>query len=208
MNHLFEGKNFVFLGSSVTYGSASGGISFVEFIQELGKCGVIKEAVSGTTLVDNGESSYVKRFLNNLVVKHKNTQVDHLIVQLSTNDATQNKPLGRLSCSVLSNDMDTKTIVGAIEYIVALAKETWNCKVSFYTGTRYKSELYADMVEMLYEVQKKWGIGVIDLWHDEAMNAVSDAEYAEYMSDPIHPTLVGYRDWWVPKFMEHLQTYE
>ena len=203
-----DGKTFMFLGSSVTYGSASGGTSFVDFIRVRGNCTVIKEAVSGTTLVDNGDSSYVKRFANNLVAKYKDAKVDHLIVQLSTNDASQNKPLGKVIKSTSSTAMNTKTIVGAIEYIVAVAKETWGCEVSFYTGTKYESDLYGKMVEALYEVQKKWGIGILDLWNDEEMNAVSAADYAKYMSDPIHPTAIGYRVWWTPKFIEHLQKYE
>ena len=203
-----DGKTFMFLGSSVTYGSASGGTSFVEFIKAQGKCTVIKEAVSGTTLVDNGDSSYVKRFVNNLVANYKDTKVDHLIVQLSTNDASQNKPLGRVIKSTSSTAMNTQTIVGAIEYIVAVAKETWGCEVSFYTGTKYDSALYGRMVESLYLVQEKWGIGIIDLWNDEEMNAVSASDYAKYMSDSIHPTLLGYREWWTPKFIAHLQQYK
>ena len=203
-----DGKTFMFLGSSVTYGSASGGTSFVEFIKKEGNCNVIKEAVSGTTLVDNGESSYVQRLVNNLGTTYKNAKVDHLIVQLSTNDASQSKPLGRLSKETESSMMNTTTIIGAIEFIIAYAKETWGCNVSFYTGTKYDSTLYQRMVDSLYDIQEKWGIGIIDLWNDEEMNAVSESKYKQYMSDPIHPTAIGYRVWWTPKFIEHLQQFE
>ena len=43
-------KTVLFLGSSVTYGSASGGVSFADLMVK--ECGIkmIKEAVSGTTL--------------------------------------------------------------------------------------------------------------------------------------------------------------
>ncbi len=200
----FSESTIAFLGSSVTYGSASGGTSFVEFIRSQTRCTVIKEAVSGTTLVDNGSSSYVQRMVNNI---DPNASIDHLVVQLSTNDATQNKALGRLSSSTDLGDFNTATIIGAIEYIVCYAKETWGCDVTFYTGTKYESVLYQKMVTALYDVQEKWGIGIIDLWNDEEMNAVSEAEYARYMSDPIHPTLTGYRTWWTPKFIEHLEKY-
>ncbi|MBE6679988.1 MAG: SGNH/GDSL hydrolase family protein, partial [Ruminococcaceae bacterium] len=56
-----KGKNIFFLGSSVTYGSASGGISFAEMLAKQYEFNYIKEAVSGTTLVDIGENSYVSR---------------------------------------------------------------------------------------------------------------------------------------------------
>ena len=60
------------------------------------------------------------------------------------------------------------------------------------------------MVELLYKIRDKWEIGIIDLYNDSEMRAVSDADYARYMKDPIHPTLVGYDEWWTPKFVEYL----
>ena len=55
-----HGKTILFLGSSVTYGSAAGGVSFADMLSEFG-CTVVKEAVSGTTLVDTSADSYVSR---------------------------------------------------------------------------------------------------------------------------------------------------
>ena len=49
-----EGKTVLFLGSSVTYGSASGGVSFADYIEKRDGCEMIKSAVSGTTLVESG----------------------------------------------------------------------------------------------------------------------------------------------------------
>ena len=59
-NPLF-GKTVIFLGSSVTYGSASGGISFADFLQKEDGIVSVKEAVSGTTLVDGDNTSYIAR---------------------------------------------------------------------------------------------------------------------------------------------------
>ena len=201
-----EGKKFLFLGSSVTYGSASGGYSFADEIKKQGRCTVLKRAVSGTTLVDNGPDSYVQR----LLTTNKQFKADHVIVQLSTNDASQNKPLGKITADDKRSleDFDTTTIYGAIEYIICYSMETWNCHVSFYTGTKYDSVPYQRMVNALKQIQKKWGIGIINLWDDPEMNAVSDADYKRWMSDPIHPTRDGYVEWWTPKFIEHLQKYK
>ncbi len=200
-----DGKTYVFLGSSVTHGSASGGWSMADYIAENFDCTVKKWAVSGTTLVDTANNSYVSRF--NSEMRRQKT-CDHLIVQLSTNDATQNKPLGKISDSMNKDDFDTKTVIGAIEYIIAAAKEKWNCNVSFYTGTKYDSAAYQKMVDALLDIQKKWDIGVLDLWNDAEMNAVSSKDYSRYMSDSIHPTKIGYQEWWGPKFAEHLQQYQ
>lgn len=199
-----DGKTFVFLGSSVTLGSASGGWSMADYIAESNDCTVVKWASSGTTLVDESSGSYVSRMKRMLSRQEK---CDHFIVQLSTNDASLNKPLGAISASVNKEDFDTKTVIGAIEYIIASAKETWGCAVSFYTGTRYDSKVYEQMVRALKEIAEKWGIGVINLWDDPEMNAVSDADYKRYMSDSIHPTKIGYQEWWGPKFQAHLEQY-
>lgn len=192
--------NICYLGSSVTYGASSCETSFVEYISIRNGCTAVKEAVSGTTLVDNGPSSYISR----LKKLDKGIDPDLFICQLSTNDASQKKPLGEISHSFQSAELDTSTITGAVEYIVAYVTETWGCPVVFYTGSKYNSEQYAAMVEMLFSVQEKWGIGVIDLWNDTAFNDISAEQYALYMNDPIHPTKAGYLEWWTPAMEAYL----
>lgn len=200
-----DGKTFFFLGSSVTYGYAAGGVSFVDYIAQKNNCVCVKEAVSGTTLVDNGSTSYVQRMLNNL---DATAQCDHFICQLSTNDATQNLPLGSVSESYNSSDFDKSTIIGAMEYIISYAKNTWNCPVTFYTNTYYNNSNYQAMVDALYKLKEKWNIGIIDLWNNESMRNVSASDYARYMADSIHPTAAGYEEWWTPVFEEYLQNFD
>lgn len=197
--YTMDGKTFIFLGSSVTYGV--NGRSFVEMIDERHGCTCVKLAVSGTTLVENGNLSYVTRLKNE---SSKHPVCDHLIVQLSTNDASGGLPLGTMTDSKDINSFDTSTVIGAIEYIIAYAKDKWNCKVSFYTGTKYNSTNYKNMVDALLQIKEKWDIGVLDLYYDPEMIAVSPSDYMKYMNDPIHPNLVGYEEWWLPKFEEFL----
>lgn len=59
-------KNVCFLGSSVTHGAASLREGIPEYFGARFGCSFTKEAVSGTTLVGNGKSSYVQRMRNNL----------------------------------------------------------------------------------------------------------------------------------------------
>lgn len=202
-NSPLKGKTIIFLGSSVTYGSASGGESFVDYMEKRDGITAIKEAVSGTTLVDEtvwGKESYIAR----MKTIDTTIEADALVCQLSTNDATMKKPLGTVSDSFDMADFDTQTIAGAIEYVIAYSKATWNCPVIFYTGTQYDNEHYAQMVELLLQIQEKWGIGVIDLWNNAEMNAVSEEDYKLYMVNGIHPSKAGYRDWWTPVFEEYL----
>lgn len=196
-----KGKTVIFLGSSVTYGYASKGESFADYLEKETGIISVKEAVSGTTLVDDKTNSYVSR----MKTIDKNLKADVFVCQLSTNDATQNKPLGAQSDSFDPENFDTHTIIGAMEYIISYARETWNCPVVFYTGTEYDSENYEKMVDALLKLKEKWDIGVIDLWNNEEMKKVDSDTLKLYMNDDIHPTRKGYKEWWTPVFREYLE---
>lgn len=199
-----KGKNVLFLGSSVTYGSASLRQGIPEYFASRFECNYKKEAVSGTTLTDNGRKSYVQRLIHAV---DKGAEYDLLVCQLSTNDASKKMPLGEISDSKSREAFDTGTITGALEYIISYSQETWNCKVVFYTGSRYESAAYEAMVNQLYELQNKWDIGILDLWSEDAFNELSAEARKLYMYDDIHPTKAGYRDWWCPELERQLFDY-
>ncbi len=199
-NSPIKDKTVIFLGSSVTYGYGSMGVSFADYLEKADGIHAIKEAVSGTTLVDIKENSYVSR----MKTIDKNIKADAFICQLSTNDATKEMPLGEISTSYDINDFDTQAIAGAIEYIIAYVKDTWNCPIVFYTQAKYDSDHYAKMVDLLLEIQEKWDITVIDFWNDAEINNITEEQRKIYLIDHIHPTKAGYKDWWLPKFQETL----
>lgn len=217
MTDPLSGLTIGWLGSSVTYGQGAQGYSMADEIA-LRHADTVsyKYAISGTTLADckygasvptDGEGShgsYVAR-LKQLSPEQK---YDLFIVQLSTNDATAGIPMGEISADQELASQNSSTVIGAMEYIIAYVKETWGCPVMFYTGTKYESEQYGEMVETLLKLQEKWGIGVINLWNDEDMNAVSEEQRALYIKeDGIHPLRDGYVEWWTPKFEESIITY-
>lgn len=187
-NSPLAGKNIVFLGSSVTKGFAAYGKSFVDMIAARTGANCVKEAVSGTTLVDDNAKSYVAR----LKALDPKTPCDLFVCQLSTNDATKKKPLGKVAAA--GEAYDTKTVCGAIEYIIDYAKKTWNCPIVFYTNPEYASPAYGEMVNALNKIAKKWGIEVINLWNDAELNQKCYKKRS-YMNDQIHPTRKGYALW-------------
>ena len=193
-------KTVIFLGSSVTYGYGSMGVSFADFLEKADGIIAIKEAVSGTTLVDVKDNSYVSR----MKTIDKNIKADAFVCQLSTNDATKEMPLGEIIDSYDINDFDTQTVAGALEYIIAYAKDTWNCPVVFYTQAKYDSDHYEKMVDLLLEIQDKWQITIIDFWNDAEINNITDTQRKLYLIDHIHPTKAGYRNWWLPTFQDAL----
>ena len=228
------GKTIYWLGSSVTYGSAAGGISMADYLAK--KTGAIckKDAVSGTTLLDDGLSentglkSYVRR-LKNSEVFDLNEEIDAFICQISTNDCygTRVEKRGELTGEKVVNfeDFDVATTLGAMEFIVSYVNEMWGCPVYFYSGARFgdgndktkrennnpKGSDYGVLVNQTIELVAKWNkfsyveAGVIDLYNDDAFNeAASDAYYAWATSDPIHPKKAGYLQWWEPYFEAYL----
>ena len=188
---ILKDKTVLFLGSSVTYGSASGGVAFPEMMAETCGLRAVKEAVSGPTLTDRGPTSYVSR----LKAVDASLPVDLFICQLSTNDAKKKLPLDGIEA--------------AIRTVLSHVKETWSCPIVFYTGTYYDSPAYAAMVELLLRLQAELGqayrFTVLDLWNDPAMRTVSAEDYAKYMKDPVHPTELGYFAWWTPKFISYCE---
>ena len=183
-----QNKTILFLGSSVTYGSASGGISFVDILGE--RCGIncIKEAVSGTTLVDINETSYVSR----LKAIGANQKFDLFVCQLSTNDAKKK--------------LDISEIENAICFILKYVEKTFACPAVFYTNTYFESDEYSKMIDLLYKLKKRYDFYILDLYHDKDMSNVSEEDYTKYMKDKVHPTLLGYTDWWTPKFVDFFKT--
>lgn len=145
------GTSVAFLGSSVTDGYGSGGISFADYLAKINAFTATKNAVSGTTLAQQGEDSYVER----LREMDSSATFDFFVVQLSTNDATQGISMGELSDGTRSEDFDAATITGAVEYIISYIGETWNAPVVFYTSPRYQSDDYQQMVDMIHQVQEK-----------------------------------------------------
>lgn len=192
----------IFLGSSVTFGVGREGVSFVEIMAKRHGFDYVKEAVSGTTLVTAKDNSYVHRLLERVDTTYP---ADLLVCQLSTNDASEAMPLGEISTATALEEFDTTTICGAIEYIIAYTQQTYGCPVVFYTGTRYDSEQYGQMVALLHTLEEKWeNLYVIDLWNNDAMTNIDKQTRASYMNDQIHPNLTGYCEWWMPQIEQEL----
>ncbi len=196
-----DGMDIAFLGSSVTLGASSVRDSFADYIAVRNGTEYVKDAVSATTLVDEGLNSYISR----LKKMDKRRAFDLFVVQLSTNDASTSKPLGTIVGA--GEEYDTHTVCGAMEYIRAYVEETWSIPVVFYTNAHYESEAYEKMVGALYSMQEVYGankVGVIDLYSDEVFNDITQEERELYMADHIHPTRAGYLLWWTPKMEAYL----
>lgn len=226
-NTALTGKTIYWLGSSVTLGMESGEQAVADYIAARNGAVCVKEAVSGTTLIDephetwfSSADSYITR-LNTSASFDKYAEIDAFVCQISTNDAKRENvsKWGKITAANVTdkNAFDVKTTIGAMEYVIAYVHDTWGCPVYFYSGSYFGDDGltgnrnpsgtdYANLIQLAHEVADKWNaiegyeVHVIDLYNDEAFNSITDAQFQLYMRDPIHPRKAGYLEWWTPYF--------
>ncbi|WP_262315931.1 SGNH/GDSL hydrolase family protein [Lacticaseibacillus parakribbianus] len=96
------------------------------------------------------------------------------------------------------------TTTGAIEHILATVAARWGCPVLVYTCLREPADRdYAALVARLRELQAKWHFAILDLYGDAALHDATKALPAA-MADDAHPTRLGYRKLWLPRFEQAL----
>ena len=149
------------------------------------------------------DDSYVKRLEAYLAGENCVESVDAFICQLSTNDVGGRCEKGQVTANDVKDKaaFDITTTYGAMEYIIALVQEKWDCPVIFYSNSYFESKDYNEMIATAKALAEKWdNVIVIDLYNDADFNAISDEDLALYMVDSKHPSMAGYREWWVPAF--------
>lgn len=184
-----RGRRIMFLGSSVTYGEASGGYSFVDELERRDGIVPFKEAVSGTTLVTTGKDSYIPRLEG-----RQETAVDLLVLQIGTNDARLLLPVGEI------DDSAPDTVIGAVSEVLRISAERWGCPVLAYISPRYGNEHYDRIAEKVHLLSCTKGFYILDMED----HLPPDGENPAYMADPVHPTRMGYVEWWTPVFKSAL----
>ncbi|WP_018143046.1 SGNH/GDSL hydrolase family protein [Alloscardovia criceti] len=178
-----KGCRLFALGSSVTWGYASGGQAVGEYLAQRFGWSLTKDAVNGTCIASKDPQSYLHRLQQH---SHSTDQPDLFLVQLSTNDAHQG----------FSPEETTHALALILDYIA----QEWAVPVYVYTSTRFDSEAYDRMVEAARGLaQQRTDVTIIDLWHNKTLNAATDADKSLYMMDSIHPTRAGYARWWGPE---------
>ena len=196
------GLTVFWLGSSVTYGSASEGESVADYVAKRNGGTAVKEAVSGTTLrkQEGRTNSYVERLEKGAL--QTGGSPDLFVCQLSTNDVGNST--GKFGLPTDGDvfdrsEFDLFTTCGAIEYIVSYVRETWNCPIAFWSNPKYSST-YGILVDRMRVIAEKWDIGFWNMYDDEPLPEDGSEDYKLYMTDRIHPSRAGYREWWTPYF--------
>ncbi|WP_125605121.1 SGNH/GDSL hydrolase family protein [Lapidilactobacillus bayanensis] len=200
-NSPLANQHVAFLGSSITLGAGSLDQSFVDYLVSQDNLIAVKSAVNGTTLAGKSTNGYLTRLQDEIP---QNVNYDAFVCQLSTNDTRHDKQLGQISAGNQLTDFDVETTTGALELILAYVQQHWHCPVLFYTCLRTDKDTdYQLLIQQLYELTDKWDFEILDLNHDTEVQQETTAHPAA-MLDDAHPTQLGYRDIWTPRFRKIL----
>ena len=196
-----NGKRIAFLGSSVTYGFAAHGVSFVDYLQARDGVVATKSAVSGTTLAGTAPDGYLVRLQRDFT---PNDGYDLFVCQLSTNDNRHGKSLGQVTPNDQQTGFDQETTLGAIETICATVLKQFHCPLVFYTCLQDDPHHeYQELIIQLRRLAEKWRFAIIDLFNDQGLHASLRA-HPNAMFDDVHPTQEGYLKVWLPVFERQL----
>lgn len=194
------GKKIAFLGSSVTYGFAAKGVSFVDYLAARDGVAFTKSAISGITLAGKEENGYLARLEYDFVAE----DYDLFVCQLSTNDNRHGKTLGQVTKQDQRDHFDLETTLGAIEEICRQVTTKFSCPLIFYTCLQSDpAGKYEKLITQLYQLQAKWHFKIIDLFHNQGLLA-STTVHHHAMFDDVHPTQEGYLKIWLPVFEDEL----
>lgn len=181
-----------FLGSSITYGYAAGGYSFVDYVNEHSDYEVVKEAVSGTTLATCFPGSYFERLM-----ERGAEGADVLLVQLSTNDASKGVALGGV------DSIDPKTSCGAINRIIDFGIDN-GCRVGFYaTPVLGDDSFFASIEGAMEMISAQRGVPFLDLNKDKKLKNL--CSMPGYYADNIHPSAKGHAGLFGPVFLSFIK---
>lgn len=198
-NGTLAGKRIVFVGSSFTVGSKAKGVSFVNYLSKSTGCSVVKNAIGGTTTANIGDGrDFVRRSVD---IINSTDRPDLFLCQMSANDATRGVPIGEITPEgTPMEQFNTSTVAGAMEYIICYSDQKWGCPIAFYTAMNLSNDRYDQMVSLMYKIQAKWGVGIIDLYHGLGRYSIKAKTYRLYMKDRLHPMKAGYMKWVTPYF--------
>ncbi len=193
------GKRMLWMGSSFSAGTGSGGITLCDYLTHINSMEIINESLAHSYLSSVTQNSAVKRFRSSLaLVSH----TDYLVIEISPIDAEMTP--GTVSEGFDRFTFRIKTTIGALEYLIAYARDLWDPEIILFTLPYCSDPSYERLIGQVHEVSEKWNVHLIDMYHDRELENPDPVKRSLYMTDITHPTKAGLRDWIVPYMQKKL----
>lgn len=185
----------LFFGTDFTRGK-KGDISFVDQLQE-------KKLIHAMKFCSDDDVTLTKRRNdNNYIDMLTSLPVDeympaYVMIEIPYGDIKRHSKIGEISDGAWCADFDTKTLIGAMEYIVIYCRDTWGCPVGFYTGYYPEDEDYQKLIDAMNIVAEKWKVDTIDFCNSPSIT-INDDNKKEYLASKHYPTAQGYKEFFTP----------
>ena len=210
-SHAFYGKEALFIGDSISYGSYDTPPSYrnpsASWARRLAQTtGLIPTNISypGASLGNTGLSNV--KWMYDLLRNQMRISIkkfDMIVFHGGVNDARQNVEVGTAlpadtDRSILASDERTSTFAGGLQLMFHDAKAHWEGAELYYVAN---FKLVSDSVkgkdmEEYFEQAKilcaEYGVHYIDLYNDVELYETFDYESTDVMSDLIHPSGPSY----------------
>ncbi len=193
-------ETIVFLGSNLLTGSKASGDTFVEYLKQSDGINAAVYAREGATLIQSGRDSLVS-LIETIPTKDANPAM--LVCEIPYADGAGRSRIGKLTEGFYDNEYKTRTVIGAMEYIISYSQSKWGCPVVFFTCLPNDVKHYEKIMDAARQVADKWNVEIIDFYNDPLM-VLDDEKRALYMASDANPTKAGYKELFTPKFREFL----
>ena len=206
-----EGKKILFNGDSICQGIVNNG-GYAKIIKDLTGCIIENRAIGGGTLTSGGTQHKIVEDISNMSAK-----ADLVCFEGGINDYWGKRRLGTITpLNDWTGELDTTTIIGALESIFRQALNKWVgvpiCMVFTHPiqTTRW-SKMISDghtmqeQTEALKEVCRKYSIPYVDLMNESGgfnCNLQSIADTYTTDGDGTHPNELGYKRFYVPQILK------
>ncbi len=230
-NNINKPINVIWFGDSITAGTSTKGVSFVNYLsKELKDVAIANVAVGGRTLgygYDLAEKDMVASIVFDLKAFGVIDDVDYVFVSAGTNDfahLSSRRPYGTYRFSDIGSidDFSPHTLCGAMNVVISDVREKFpNATLTVTTpitrsnydvkGAKVSdnSELeifLKDFVDAIKSVCEMREVPYFDAYLESGMEVLKDScdGNGDYFADKTHPTLVGQRklaDYFIEKMV-------
>jgi len=219
--NLWDGKNAVFVGDSITAGTGTTKIYYEYLKESLGFGSVTAMGIPGSCI--SAASDYGQKN-QPLINRYQNVpSADLIVVFMGTNDYGHETPLGSIT------DSQDGTFYGALNIIIpALVEMHPSSKIVFVTplhrydfgtskilGTKFTYDnipngvgaTLENYVNAVKNVCKNNGVSVIDLYTESTLDPTEAEAREQYIPDGLHPNAAGHKV--IAEIIEsHIRSYE
>lgn len=212
--HQLKGKYVLGFGDSIMYGAGNDDMSVTQIIAEKYGMHYTDYSVKGAAVGNRSGRGHIPDQVRKAISAGK--KADLILFNGGTNDMNHTS-LGTINSGCDMSSIKEATYTDGMEKMLWMMTENWKNTPIIYIRA-HNMDLGSDEKERLFgdrgiAVAEKWGAAAIDLYNDSYLNTENiqmanrytllDPDY-NYEGDSIHPTALGYAEFYLPPITDVL----